>query len=367
LPLIPKYRTYYGICEAQIPTFAHSLAMGKKPPGRGYEDEEMYAILRAEKLNSVGAVAAASQHATRERETPNADPNRTPENRVIFGAADPAAEIERRISALEKSGVKIRKNGVRAIELVQTASPEFFQQHPERMEEFFRRVVAWNQKYFGEKNVVSCIAHMDETTPHVSTFILPLDTSARAKGSPVRLNAARWLDGRQKLSQMQTDFAMDMASLGLERGVEKSRAKHTSIREYYGLVREIQETDKTQAPVRAKVFSEIARLEESIDQAGQILEERKKRAAAARRALHDEIQAHRLKPGQSIVGVIGDTIILDGKKMTTVSDGNTEWYIPYNQINEQHKGKTMNISAKDSMVDMTICRPSHVFNKGIKR
>jgi hypothetical protein len=32
---------------------------------------------------------------------------------------------------------------------------------------------------------------------------------------------------------MQTDFAVEVKDLGLDRGIEGSKAKHTSIQEYY--------------------------------------------------------------------------------------------------------------------------------------
>ena len=39
-----------------------------------------FAIMRAKKLATMGSVASSMQHNFRERETPNADPERTPEN-----------------------------------------------------------------------------------------------------------------------------------------------------------------------------------------------------------------------------------------------------------------------------------------------
>ena len=39
-----------------------------------------FAIMRCKKLASMGSVAGALRHCYRERETPNADPERTPTN-----------------------------------------------------------------------------------------------------------------------------------------------------------------------------------------------------------------------------------------------------------------------------------------------
>ena len=61
-------------------------------------------------------------------------------------------------------------------------------------------------------------------------YVVPVD---EATG---KLNAKKWLGGRAKMSQMQSDFADQVRDLGLERGIEGSKAKHTRIKEYYAKV-----------------------------------------------------------------------------------------------------------------------------------
>lgn len=203
----------------------------------------MYAILRAAKLGSGGEVGGSSQHATRERETPNADPDRRVDNRVVYGAADPAREIEKRISELKSQGVKIRKDAVRAIELFISASPEFFSKFPEKKEAFYAQSLTWLQQHFGKENLVSVIAHEDESTPHLSVHVIPVDRTPkpvipgkRQRGGDVRLNAHRWMGDGAKLSKMQTSYANAVKSLGLERGIEGSTATHQEVKRYYGIL-----------------------------------------------------------------------------------------------------------------------------------
>ena len=95
---------------------------------------------------------------------------------------------------------------------------------------FFENSKKWLEKQYGSKNVVAVSIHRDETTPHLIAYVVPLD---EATG---KLNAKKWLGGRAKMSQMQSDFADQVRSLGLERGVEGSKAKHTKIKEYYAKV-----------------------------------------------------------------------------------------------------------------------------------
>lgn len=62
----------------------------------------------------------------------------------------------------------------------------------------------------------------------MQVLVIPLD--ARGK-----LNARELVGGKDKLRQMQTDFARDVGQpFGLERGQERSRATHQTIQEYYG-------------------------------------------------------------------------------------------------------------------------------------
>ena len=82
-----------------------------------------------------------------------------------------------------------------------------------------------NKKY-GKENVIACSIHRDETTPHLIVYVVPIDE----KGG---LNAKKWLGGRSKLSQTQTEFANEVKHLGLERGLENSKARHKTIKEFY--------------------------------------------------------------------------------------------------------------------------------------
>ena len=81
-----------------------------------------YAIMRAKKLANIGSVAASMQHCYRERETHNADKERTPDNQHL--GAKNTDEAMGKLRALLPE--KRRKDAVLAVEYVMTASPEWF-------------------------------------------------------------------------------------------------------------------------------------------------------------------------------------------------------------------------------------------------
>ena len=190
-----------------------------------------YAIMRCTKLKSLGSVAGSLAHAERERETPNADEHKTAEN-IHYRAPGLNGAMGRLRELLP---AKIRKNGVIAVEYVFTASPEWWQSADEaKRQAFFKRSMQWLEDKYGSANVFAAVAHLDETTPHLSAFVCP-------KTQDGRLCAREFVGGPAKLSQDQDSYAEAVADLGLERGVKGSKARHQTIQQFYA---------KLQAPVR---------------------------------------------------------------------------------------------------------------------
>ena len=188
-----------------------------------------YAILRTQKLKSGIAVRRSLTHAFRERETPNADASRTPENTHI-GAADvdeALAKFNERLATQDK----VRKNAVLAVEYLITASPE--DMHGKTRQEqdaYFRDALKWVEDKHGKANVVYAGIHRDEQTPHMYAYVVPIDQRGK-------LNCRSFLGGAKALTQMQTEFAQEVGQQhGLQRGIEGSKARHTSIQQYYNRV-----------------------------------------------------------------------------------------------------------------------------------
>lgn len=185
-----------------------------------------YAIIRHAKIKTLGNLAASSQHTFRERETPNADPKLTPMNQHI--GAKNTAELLKKFD--EHLPDKLRKNGVLALEYLCTASPEWWSSaSKERRTAFFQRSLEFLRERHGKENVLYAGTQVDESTPHLVAYVIPKDDKGR-------MNAAHFVDGRKKLNELQTTFAAKVADLGLERGIEGSKAKHEQVKRHYGLV-----------------------------------------------------------------------------------------------------------------------------------
>ena len=182
-----------------------------------------YCILRAEKLTAFGSIGGSAKHTFREIPTPNADPARTHLNKTI-GAQD-AASVRAAIKA--RLPAKRRKDAVLCIEYLITASPEWFKgTTSETHIAYFNASMRWLRERHGKDNVVCLNAQYDETSPHLVAYVVPLTKDGR-------LSAKDFLGGRKVLSEMQTDFAERVGKpVGLQRGVEGSKATHTTAKQY---------------------------------------------------------------------------------------------------------------------------------------
>lgn len=180
-----------------------------------------FAIYRTAKLKSFGEIGGSLSHTYRTRPTPNADENKQHLNKHIF-------ETYNQCFFALKNAIpeKRRSNAVLCIEHLITASPDWEGWGTKKEEDFFKKSLEFLNKKYGKENVVACSIHRDETTPHLIVYVIPIDE----KGG---LNAKKWLGGRSKLSQTQTEFANEVKSLGLERGLENSKARHKTIQKYY--------------------------------------------------------------------------------------------------------------------------------------
>ena len=156
-----------------------------------------FAIMRCKKLASMGSVAGALKHCFRERPTPNADPSRTNQNDHLETQTTDEAMGRLRELLPEKR----RKDAVLSVEYLMTASPEWWKTATETEQgHFFVRSLEWLYDKFGHENVIAASIHRDETSPHLTAFVVPITKDKR-------LSAKEFIGTREKLRDDQTSFA----------------------------------------------------------------------------------------------------------------------------------------------------------------
>ncbi|OKH43229.1 plasmid recombination protein [Calothrix sp. HK-06] len=189
-----------------------------------------FAICRIQKIKSWGQLTAHEGHVTRTRETPNANPE--VENVQIVGNLD---NLDLGTLVKNKIGSqKIRSNAVLAVSILLSASTDYFRpQAPleggvydkRRLDNFVDAVSRWLDSSWGDR-VVRAELHLDEITPHVHAYLVPLDEQGK-------LRCKALFGTHNQMYQLQDSFAAAVAHLGIERGIKGSLATHSQVRKYY--------------------------------------------------------------------------------------------------------------------------------------
>jgi len=186
-----------------------------------------FAIVRIAKHKNLGGVLNLAKHHTRELECDHINTARTSLNIGPKFGRDAVDAISKRIEEAQEGKKKFRSDAVKVLEYMCTASPEWWQKASKTQREgFISRTRGWLEKRH-PGNVAALWVHYDETSPHVHAFIVPLDK----KGV---LNAKSFVGGREKLTALQDEFANVVGQpLGLDRGLKKSGARHTRVRDFW--------------------------------------------------------------------------------------------------------------------------------------
>ena len=169
------------------------------------------------------------QHNRRAVECPTANKNISNKYLLVSEESRDYREKNFRQILKEKTeGQKIRKNAVMAIETVMTFSPGAVK--PEDIREWAAASISWlGSEFGGRQNIVDAVLHLDEKTPHIHAFIIPIDEKGK-------LNAREFLGGtKDRLSRLQTSYAKDMERFGLDRGICKTitKAQHKASQKFH--------------------------------------------------------------------------------------------------------------------------------------
>jgi len=199
------------------------------------------------KIKSFAALTMMQHHWNRTIDTPNSDPQKRKYNSYVHGNAEVVNLVKRK---LEDKGIgKLRKNGVLALEYVMSFSPEYLRDdvtgkyRKDAKSRYLRWLKAsknWLEETYGER-VMSSISHFCETTPHLHVCILPLNISKNGKNT---LNARGITGGAQKLREIHDSYANAVKHLGLKRGIKGSKAKRTTVKEFYTALNESKKIAK---------------------------------------------------------------------------------------------------------------------------
>ena len=217
------------------------------PPPMG----KQYAILRVQKCKGA-AIGAMQYHNDREpgkHTNPDIDQTRTRLNREMRSHVDYEREVQARIDDGYSGERKVRKDAVKLVEGIITASPEFFEgKSEEECRRFFEDAYEFVCAEMGAENVIHFTVHMDETTPHAHWGAVPIKDG--------RLSWKAFFDGRGGLSAFQDRcFEKVGKPWGLDRGEKHSGRRYRKTAE---MKRDLEQEVEELREQKAALIDEIA-------------------------------------------------------------------------------------------------------------
>lgn len=219
---------------------------------------KQYAILRVQKCKGaeIGAMQYHNDREPGKHMNPDIDQFRTRLNREMCPHADYEGEVQARIDAGYKGTRKVRKDAVRLVEGIVTASPEFFEgASAEEVRDFFEDALGFCREEFGESNLVHFTVHMDEETPHAHFGFVPLKDG--------KLSWKGFFPDKAALGAMQDRFYGRVGALyGISRGEKRLEGqparRHKSVAEYKAESRRVQAELDEKAELLESARAELA-------------------------------------------------------------------------------------------------------------
>ena len=179
-----------------------------------------YAIMRFAKYKGP-EITNIEAHNERRKENyasnPDIDLSRSKYNfHLIEPSGRYRAEAERQTSA---AGCRTRKDSIRVVEVLFTATPDFFKEkNRAEVKAFFTEALYFFEKQQAKETILSAVVHMDEKTPHMHLSFVPLTADGR-------LSAKDIVGNKKKLTWWQDKFWEHMVQKypDLERGESASQ------------------------------------------------------------------------------------------------------------------------------------------------
>lgn len=267
---------------------------------------KQYAILRVQKCKGA-EIGAMQYHNDREpgnHTNPDIDPTRTRMNREMCPHADYEGEVQARIDAGYSGTRKVRKDAVRLVEGIVTASPEFFERASgDEVRDFFDDAYRFCCDEFGEENMVHFTVHMDEETPHAHFGFVPLRDG--------KLSWKGFFPDKAALGAMQDRFHGRVGALyGLSRGEKRKDGepakRHKSVAEYKAESRRIQAELDEKTELLGTARAELAAANDELESAmAQLAECRSQVEGFAARFERIKVELAQIAECLSVRGFLG--------------------------------------------------------------
>jgi len=244
-------------------------------------DKLEHCIVRYKKINRQTLVKAAL-HNSRKMKVPNADGSKRIQRIPIFkNELDDIKLLDKVKNRIAKSNIeRPRKNATIAVEILLTATSSFFAQDKNELCDYqenfdhaqfnawYQRSVDWLNLEFGDL-LVHADLHLDESTPHIHAFFVPIMTLAKRVHVGYKkyeekilpcLSASKLIDKRWSY-QLHDSYSAAMASFGLVRGTRGVQQVHSRLKDFRKTEHDVEQNQNQLKRLREQALHELQNFE----------------------------------------------------------------------------------------------------------
>lgn len=229
---------------------------------KGANKIPQYAIMRFSKQKGGAGALEAHHERTKEKYASNPDIDQARKDlnfHIIKPIQSYKQETDERIKLAQ---CKIRKDSVRFVDTLITASPEFFKdKKQDEVRNFFQIATDFLTQKIGKDNIFTAIVHMDEHTPHLHLCFTPITSDGR-------LSAKEIIGNRTQLTKWQDDFFNHMVEKfpDLERGESASKTgrQHIPTRVFKQAVNLTKQAEKIQSKLDSISLLNVSKSKEEL-------------------------------------------------------------------------------------------------------
>lgn len=186
---------------------------------------ELYACIDIQTYTTINSIQSLQKEATRTTQEPknNIHYELTKNNKILLGDMDYVKSYKEALQSdyytkPDRYGRYHKEPEVKAIGIVQQYSHAA---HLERDPVIFNKWINDNINYL-KKAFPGCkihsILHLDETTPHIQSIVIPIDPKGK-------ISKNHFIPNKKAMIRIRDEYSNDMLKYGLQRGIPASQKK----------------------------------------------------------------------------------------------------------------------------------------------
>jgi len=216
-----------------------------------------YSIYRMQKIKG-NFITGIQIHNQREKSLANQDIVKAKSHLNYDLHNDMPVDYNQRFNEIiaEAGITKYRSDAIRGIDILTTSDNDFFKSLTKsEQEKYFEDNYNFICAKYGQDKVIASVVHLDETTPHMHTTIVPITEDGRLSAKDLMRNPAM-------LKELQTEYNHYINDQGfqLDRGITSER-KHIELEKFKVLTKE-QELEKELLSKEQSIAAKTKNLDE---------------------------------------------------------------------------------------------------------